>query len=273
MARQSCERIENLCYRACSKTIKGVVATFSQHFVVSGEGTPLLLLHGNGEDHTWFATQIPYLAQHYRVFAVDTRGHGLSARGTAPFTLSQFADDLCALMDRLCIPVADLLGFSDGGNIALLFALRYPNRVRRMILCGANLRPSGLKWFTLLTIDVQYLGYIFLGLFSLTYRQKKERFQLMATQPQIHVTALHALPHPTLVVAGTHDLIRSQHTRLIANELPNSRLLLLEGSHYVAQEQPERFTQAVFAFLSEPMPAVKPHQQADSIADRLSSSQ
>ena len=231
-----------------------MVATFSLHYVVSGEGTPLLLLHGNGEDHTWFAALIPRLSQYYRVFAVDTRGHGLSARGTAPFTLSQFADDLRELLDMLCIPIADILGYSDGGNIALLFALRYPDRVRRMILCGANLRPSGLTGSALLTIDVQYLGYALLGLFSPISRHKKELYQLMVTQPHIQTRALYALSHPTLVVAGTHDLIRSRYMCLIANALLNSQLIFLEGSHNVAQEQPEHFIQAVLAFLAETLP-------------------
>ena len=64
------------------------------HYIEHGIGFPLLLLHGNGEDHTYFIHQIEYFSQFYRVIAIDTRGHGQSPRGTAPFTISQFADDL-----------------------------------------------------------------------------------------------------------------------------------------------------------------------------------
>lgn len=62
--------------------------------VEAGEGFPLVLLHGNGEDHTYFKRQMGPFSQHFRVIAVDTRGHGESPRGTAPFTLEQFAEDL-----------------------------------------------------------------------------------------------------------------------------------------------------------------------------------
>lgn len=60
----------------------------------AGTGTPFLLLHGNGEDHTYFRHQIEYFRTRYRVIALDTRGHGKSPRGTAPFTIEQFSRDL-----------------------------------------------------------------------------------------------------------------------------------------------------------------------------------
>ena len=93
------------------------------HYEEAGEGFPLVLLHGNGEDHTYFKRQMEPFSQSYRVIAVDTRGHGLSPRGTAPFTLEQFAEDLKEFLDGLGVVHCHLLGFSDGGNIALLFAL------------------------------------------------------------------------------------------------------------------------------------------------------
>ena len=107
------------------------------HFYVEkGQGDPLILLHGNGEDHTYFDHQIDVFAQHYHVYALDTRGHGQTPRGTRPFTIRQFADDLLAFMDARHIERAHLLGFSDGGNIAIIFAIRYPERVDRLILDG-----------------------------------------------------------------------------------------------------------------------------------------
>ena len=115
------------------------------NYVEKGDGFPLILLHGNGEDHTYFVHQIEYFSEEYRVIAVDSRGHGASPRGDKPFTLRQFADDLCAFMDELKIEKAHILGFSDGGNIALLFGLKYPERVEKMIVDGANLYLDGLK--------------------------------------------------------------------------------------------------------------------------------
>ena len=80
--------------------------------VEAGEGFPLVLLHGNGEDHTYFKRQMGPFSQHFRVIAVDTRGHGESPRGTAPFTLEQFAEDLKEFLDGRSIdpmPPAGLL--------------------------------------------------------------------------------------------------------------------------------------------------------------------
>ena len=68
-------------------------------FTEAGSGTPLILLHGNGEDGTYFAPHIAALARHFRVIALDTRGHGKSPRGSAPFTIAQFARDLRDFMD------------------------------------------------------------------------------------------------------------------------------------------------------------------------------
>ena len=102
------------------------------HFTCRGEGHPLLLLHGNGESGDYFARQIPYFSKSRKVYAVDTRGHGQSPRGTAPFTIDQFAEDLLDFMDEHDMAQVRILGFSDGGNVALSFALKNPERVRQI---------------------------------------------------------------------------------------------------------------------------------------------
>ena len=104
------------------------------HFTEKGAGEPLILLHGNGESGEYFIHQIGYFSSKYRVIAVDTRGHGRSPRGSAAFTIRQFAEDLRCFMDEQEMKEANLLGFSDGGNIALMFALKYPERVKRCLL-------------------------------------------------------------------------------------------------------------------------------------------
>ena len=111
----------------------------------SGSGQPMVLLHGNGEDSSYFVNQISFFESKYLVIAVDTRGHGRSPRGRGTFTLERFADDLKGFLDRRGLRRIILLGFSDGGNIALIFALKYPGYVDRLILNGANLNPFGMK--------------------------------------------------------------------------------------------------------------------------------
>lgn len=218
-----------------------------------GSGPPLLLLHGNGEDGTYFVHQVAEFSRDFTVYAIDTRGHGHSPRGTAPFTISRFADDLLAFMDRHGMEQADLLGFSDGGNIALTFALRHPDRVSRLILNGANLDPRGVKPLVQLPIVAGY------RLASLSKnskgRAKAELLGLMVKEPHIDPAELKALTMPVLVIAGTKDMIRESHTRLIAASIPGARLALIPGDHFIANKEPAAFNRAVRTFFTETAPA------------------
>ena len=108
-------------------------------YLEKGSGQPLILLHGNGGSSKYFKKQIDYFSGDYRVIAIDTRGHGKSPRGEKPFTIEQFAQDLKDFMTEKKIGKAKLLGFSDGGNIALAFALKYQQMIDQMVVCGANI--------------------------------------------------------------------------------------------------------------------------------------
>ena len=177
------------------------------HYVEQGKGFPLLLLHGNGEDHTYFEHQMEPFSQHFRVICPDTRGHGASERGNRPITLEQFADDLKSFLERMQIKKCHLLGFSDGGNIAMLFALKYPGYVEKLILNGANLRPEGVKPSVQLPIMAGWALCGLCGLFSRKAKRNWEMLDLMVTQPYITPEALERLRIPVLVIAGTNVLI------------------------------------------------------------------
>ncbi len=221
----------------------------SLNYISCGAGETLILLHGNGEDMGYFSNQVDFFAKNYTVYAVDTRGHGNSPRGDAPFTLSQFADDLLCFMDEHSIEKAHLLGFSDGGNIALIFALRYPERVDRLILNGANLFPEGLEESVLSEIVTEYEK--LLNQDDEESVRNRELFALMVNEPQIKPQELAALNCKVLVIAGTKDMISESHTRLIADSIPNSKLVFIEGGHFIAVSQYKRFNQAVYDFLTE----------------------
>ena len=221
-----------------------------KHFYIEqGTGFPLILLHGNGEDGSYFVHQMEPFAKHFRVIAVDTRGHGQTPRGEAPFTIRQFAEDLAGFMDRLGIDKAHILGFSDGGNIAMVFAMAHPGRVERLVLDGANLNARGVKAKIQIPIEI---GYRIARLFARRKpgaRKKAELLGLMVNDPDVKPEELSKIHCPTLVVAGDDDMIKDEHTRLIANAIPGAQLSIVPGSHFVANENPEAFNEAVLRFL------------------------
>ncbi len=221
------------------------------HYTETGTGEPLVLLHGNGEDGSYFVHQTAFFSRRRRVIAVDTRGHGKSPRGSAPFTIRQFAEDLYAFLEERGLERVDLLGFSDGANIALIFALRHPERVRRLILNGANLDPAGVRPAVQIPITLGYRMARLCARRSAGARQRAEMLGLMVRDPMIPAEELGKVAAPTLVIAGTKDMIREKHTRAIARALPDARLVLLPGDHFIANKNPEDFNRAVEAFLTE----------------------
>lgn len=221
----------------------------SLYYQEKGEGKPFLLLHGNGEDGTYFVHQMEFFSDCYRMIAVDTRGHGKSPRGTAPFTMEQFAKDLNGLMIELGLSKAILLGFSDGANIAMKFALQYPDKIEALILNGGNLNAKGVKRKVQIPIEIGYrITKRFAGK-SEEAKRKMELLGLMVHEPQIRPEELRAISVPTLVIAGTKDMIRQAHTEEIANSIPNAKLAILPGNHFLAKEAPEQFNEAVERFL------------------------
>ena len=221
------------------------------HFIQKGQGEPLILLHGNGENCDYFVGQIDEFARYWHVYALDTRGHGKTPRGTAPFTIRQFVDDLLSFMDAHGIGKAHILGFSDGGNIAMVFAMRYPDRVDRLILDGANLDAKGVRPSIQIPIEI---GYRFARLFagkSDEARLHAEMLGLMVNDPNVRPEELSAIRAKTLVIAGTRDMIKENHTRLIASRIPDSRLVFIEGDHFIANKCPDEFNRVVLEFLQD----------------------
>lgn len=219
------------------------------YYIESGHGEPIILLHGNGESCDYFRGQMEAFAQRFHVYAIDTRGHGKTPRGDSPFTIRQFADDLLGFMDDHHIEKTHLLGFSDGGNIAMIFAMQHPDRVDRLILNGANLNSEGVKRSTQIPIEI---GYRIASRFSGKNESAKlnaEMLGLMVNDPNVKPEELKTIRAKTLVIAGTNDMIRESHTRLISESIPNSQLVFINGNHFIANKKPKEFNRAVLDFL------------------------
>ncbi len=221
----------------------------NHYYIEKGTGFPLILLHGNGEDCGYFVHQMEPFAKHFRVIAIDTRGHGQTPRGEASFSIRQFAEDLLDFMNLHQIEKAHILGFSDGGNIAMIFALMHPERVEKLILNGANLNASGVKRKVQIPIEIGYRIAKLFATKSPAARKNAEMLGLMVNDPNVKAEELSCIQNPTLVIAGEKDMIKDSHTRLIAKSIPGAMLSIIPGNHFIANKNPDTFNEVVLRFL------------------------
>lgn len=189
------------------------------YYEKSGEGPPIILVHGNGETHEIFDVLIPELAKHHTVYALDSRGHGQSAT-PKNFHYEDMADDVVEFIHALSIQKPSFYGFSDGGIIGLLLASKYPDKLSSLIVSGANLKPKDLKKR-------------FLRKMKRLYRKRKNPLLLlMLTEPDIEIERLHFISVPTLVLAGQKDIVKKSATQRIAKHIPHATLRILEGENH-----------------------------------------
>lgn len=221
----------------------------SLYYHENGSGTPLILLHGNGEDSCYFEHQIRYFSGKYHVIALDTRGHGKSPRGTMPFTIEQFACDLYDFMQMHGLPSAVILGFSDGANIAIKFAIKHPDMVSALVLNGGNLNANGVKRTTQIPVEIGYKIAKRFALKSPSAYKNAELLGLMVNEPNIPPCELSKITAPTLVICGTRDMIKNKHTKEIAKGIPHAKLVLIKGNHFIENKCPNEFNCAVDSFL------------------------
>jgi pimeloyl-ACP methyl ester carboxylesterase len=222
------------------------------YYEVYGHGDPLVVLHGNGGSIEALRYQIEFFRSHREVIAIDSRGHGRSEMGPGTLTYVQMADDVAGLLAQLHAEPADLLGWSDGGIVALLVALRHPEAVHRIAISGANLTPEALKPGDLSGMKsglAEAERKIAAGDRSKPWETQRQYLQLMITQPHITASDLSRITAPALVLAGEHDMIPEPHTRLIAAGLPNARLHIFPGAgHAALMEVPDAFNATVEGF-------------------------
>lgn len=217
------------------------------YYEIHGEGEPILCLHGNGEDSSYFSPQIREFSKKYQVILIDSRGHGKSSFGEEGLSLDLMAKDVLVVLEELNIGRVHLLGFSDGGNIALTIALKKPKTIETLSLVGANLVPKDIKLFARIPIII---GYGMYSLFSLN--KKKGVIGLMVKEPCFKVEELNKIYIPTLVIAGEKDVIKESCTKLISKSIKNSKLEIIKGGdHFLSSKKPEDFNKIVLDFIRE----------------------
>lgn len=190
------------------------------NYQISGEGKPLILLHGNGESHLIFKELIESLSGSYKTYAIDSRGHGESD-GEVNIAYDDMAKDIIEFIETLKIKKPNILGFSDGGIVALKIALLKPDLIEKMILCGVNFHFKGLDKKIRKEIEREY------------YKTKSLLLKLMLKSPVIRKKELKAIENETLIIAGENDVIKKTHTKKLSQLLKNSQLIILDDhNHY-----------------------------------------
>ena len=193
---------------------------------ISGEGQPLVFLHGNGESGKLFKDMPALFGTGYKVVLPDTRGHGKSSY--APLGYDYFAEDLKGIIEHLGITGASVVGFSDGAITALKAMVKYPGLIGKAVLSGGNLSPEGLKPSSL-------------KLFKLGYRITHSEFlNLMITEPRFEPDELKKIDIPVLILVGERDLVTREDALLQHSLIPNSRLEILPGESHVGYVKDNR---------------------------------
>lgn len=221
------------------------------YYETYGTGKPLLLLHGNGGSINAFEKTIPYFSKYYKVIAVDSRAHGKSTDPGDSLSFEMMADDFSVLLDSLKIDSADVIGWSDGGIDALLLAMRYPNKVRRLAATGANIRPDSTALMPEVYHQMQD-EYIKNKDKVLTDPHQKNDWKILLLdvfQPNLADHQLSIIKCPSLIIAGDRDVIVPEHTIAIFRAIPHAFLWILPSSgHPTLIEHTDEFNKKVHAF-------------------------
>ncbi len=228
-----------------------------QYFEIYGEGAPLLLIHGNGGNIAYMKPQIEFFAKKYKVIVMDCRGRGKSELGNDSLTYSQITKDIAGILDYLHIDSTYVVGRSDGGIIALLMAISYPEKVKKEVAFAANLTPDTLALYSSFYNEVvkeRKLADEMLAKKNTTQNWKvnQQRNRMMEFQPQILATDLQKIKCPVLVMSTDRDIVREEHTVFIYRNIAKANLCILTGeSHYVTKNNPDLFNTTVEKYLNE----------------------
>lgn len=203
----------------------------------------VLLLHGGYSESTPLLDRLAPLKDRYRLVAFDRRGHGKTADTDEPFHYDTMADEAVAVLEYLGAP-AHVVGYSDGGGVALCLARKRPDLIRTMVLIGAGFHHSGLIPDWIDESDPQYEAML-----TTPYAVKEK--VMYTTEPTFTVEDLHDMRMPVLVLVGDDDCIELSHTVELYHALPNAQLAVVPGaSHLVVIEKRALVASLIDEFLT-----------------------
>ncbi|MCC3298067.1 alpha/beta fold hydrolase [Arthrobacter caoxuetaonis] len=239
---------------------------------VTGEGRPILFLHGGFCSLEALREQADALAAERTVYAFERPGHGRSADIDGGYNYERGLADTLAYLDAEGLEPVDVLGYSDGAILGLLLALHHPERVRSLIAISGNLDPSAFNTnddaggLPVLgppvhaapkdpdKPDLERLAYERLSPDGPAHADAvmAKLFRLWTTEPHIDPAELAAIKAPTLIMSGDRDTIRPDHSLLIASSIPGAQLCIVPGAtHGLLAERPALISAVVREFLQQ----------------------
>ncbi len=205
-----------------------------------GNGQVLVLLHGNSESKSIFTE---YQIKHFPMFhtiALDSRGHGESKSTDDEYTIDQFSDDVINFCKANGINQAYVIGYSDGGNIALFLAKKAPELFTRIIAISPNYLVSGTTDDALRTIRILYKLMSFLNRIGLGFKKSLMRINLMLRDIGISDEELSGIRTEVKIIYAEHDLIKETHLQQLASLIPGSTLdKVNDCNHMTILNKPE----------------------------------
>lgn len=248
------------------------------HYEDYGHGTPVLLIHGLGSSTLDWEFQIPVLSAHYRVLALDVRGHGRSDKPRERYRMVDFADDVAALIEHLQLPPVHLVGISMGGMIGFQLGVDQPNLLRSLTIVNSapevkahNLRERleiAKRWLLARLLPLETLAKALGKLLFPRPEQAELRRKVEQRWPRNDKRAylasldaiigwgvrerLQRITCPTLVISADRDYTPIEHKQAYVTELPDARLQVIDNSrHATPLDQPQRFNTVLLDFLGE----------------------
>jgi len=234
---------------------------WSMYWEESGTGRPLFYLHGMTEWIGYSGEFTALLATRFRVVQAERRGHGRTPDVDGPITYDAMAADMAAFMDRLGYGPAHVVGFSDGGIIALLLAMSRPDLVARVVAIGPNVRVDGLTDEALAELR-EATPQNWPPEYAAAYAQLspdgsehwpevlRKLVEMVVREPNLSDADLGKITAPTLLIGGDHDMVRLEHFLEMHRAIPASQLCILPGaSHEITVEEPERAFEITARFL------------------------
>lgn len=245
-------------------------------YETDGSGDPLLMLHGGFCTNDTWGAQRSDLAARFRLYLPERRGHGHTPDVEGPLSYQDMADDTVAFIDTVIGAPAHLVGWSDGGIVALLVALARPELVRKVVVIGANFRPAGECWadpamLERMTPDSSDMEF-FRELYEPVAPEGPAHWPVVArkvvdmwrTEPTLTTEDLARISAPTLVMVGDDDMMTLEHTIALYRAIPRSELAVVPGtSHVVPLEKPAEVNRLVIEHLTaEPVETMLPIRRA-----------